>query len=267
MMTNYEFFDTKDDPESNRDLLYRENRLYVVSPYYADSDGKLIAELPDLGPCHNWDQRPCNLGIDHYRDRKTGPCFPILVIHCSTHNKGFTVYPPGYTPYGRCSLAPVGPDGELITEKRDAQRFRGTYFDAALDAANHCFWPCESTLNSLTARFCTQKRHLSRAGLLLGIQAGLHQRLREEMAQILAVPAQRLHDSAALMAAHPDCQNQGQAICMVLDSLQSSSCVFDRLADAGAQVCLWAPFNRWDSKLKTFRLSAYRSMRTRASPR
>jgi hypothetical protein len=161
----------------------------------------------------------------------------------------------------------VGPDGDLIAENRGVQRFRGTYFDAALDAANHCFWPCESTFNSLTPRFSTQKRHLSRAGLLLGIQAGLHQRLREEMAQILAVPAQRLHDSAALMAAHPDCQSQGQAICMVLDSLQSSSCAFDRLADAGAQVCLWPPLNRWDPQLKIFRLSAYRSMRTRASPR
>lgn len=266
-MTNDEHFDAKDDPESNRDFLIKQNRLYVVSPYYADGNGKLIPELPELGPCHNWDQRQCHLGIDHYRDRKTGPCFPILVIHCSTHNKGFTIYPPGYTPYGRYPLAPVGPDGELITEKRGAQRFRGTYFDAALDAANHCLWPCESTFNSLTPRFSTQKRHLTCAGLLLGIQAGLHQRLREEMAQILAVPAQRLHDSAALMAAHPDCQSQGQAICKVLDSLQSSSLVFDRLTDAGAQVCIWPPLNRWDPQLNIFRLSAYRSMRTRASPR
>ena len=266
-MTNAEHFNAKDDPESDRGLLIRQNRVYVVSPYYADRDGKLIPELPDWGPCHNWDQRACNLGIDHYRDRKTGPCFPILVLRCSTHNKGFTVYPPGYTPYGRHPLAPVGPDGELITEKRGAQRFAGTYFDAALDAANHCFWLCESTHNSLTPRLSTQKRHLSRAGLLLGIQAGLHQRLREEMAQILAVPAQRLYDSAALLAAHPDCQSQGQAICLVLDSLQSSRCVFDRLADAGAEVCLWPPLNRWDPQKKIFRLSAYRSMRTRASPR
>jgi hypothetical protein len=266
-MNNDQHFDAKDNPESIHHFLKKQNRLYVVSPYYANSDGKLIPELPDLGPCHNWDQRRCNLGIDHYRDRKTGPCFPILVIHCSTHNKGFTIYPPGHTPYGRDSLAPVGLDGDLITENRGAQRFTGTYFDAALDAANHCFWPCESTFNSLTPRFSTQKRHLSRAGLLLGIQAGLHQRLREEMAQILAVPAQRLHDSAALMAAHPDCQSQGQAICMVLDSLQSSSSVFDRLADAAAEVCLWAPLNRWDPQKKIFRLSAYRSMRTRASPR
>ena len=83
-MTNDEHFDAEDDPESNRDFLFKQNRLYVVSPYYADGDGKLIPELPELGPCHNWDQRPCHLGIDHYRDRKTGPCFPILVIHCSS---------------------------------------------------------------------------------------------------------------------------------------------------------------------------------------
>ncbi len=68
VMTNDQHFDAKDDSESKRDFLIKQNRLYVVSPYYADSDGKLIPELPDLGPCHNWDQRPCHLGIDHYRD-------------------------------------------------------------------------------------------------------------------------------------------------------------------------------------------------------
>lgn len=266
-MINDPYLGANDDPESHGDFLLKPHRLYVVSPYYADSDGKFIPELPGFGPCHHWDQRPCNLCIDHYRHRKTGPGFPILVIRCTTHKKGFTIYPPGYAPYGRQLLAPVGPDGNLITKKSGAQRFKETYFDAALDAANHCFWPCESTLNSLAPRYSTQKRHLSRAGLLLGIQPGLHPRLREEVAQMLAVPGQRLHDSAAFMAAHPDCQSQGKAICMVLDSLQPSPFLFDRLADAGCGVCLWPPLNRWDPQGKIFRLSPYRCIRTRASPR
>ncbi len=70
-MANDQHFGAKDDPESKRAFFIKQNRLYVSSPYYTDSDGKLIPELPDWGPCHNWDQRPCNLGIDHYRDRKT----------------------------------------------------------------------------------------------------------------------------------------------------------------------------------------------------
>ena len=266
-MANDQHFDAKDTLESKRDLLFKQNRLYVVSPYYADSDGKLVAELPIFGPCHHWDQRPCKLGIDHYRDRKTGPCFPILVIRCSTHKKGFTIYPPGYVPHGRQPLAPVAPDGHLITEKSGAQLFRGTYFDAALDAAVGHFWPCESTTGSLSARYCTQKRHLSRTLLLFGIQPGLHERLREETSQILVLPGQLLHDSAALLQAHPNYQNQGKAICHVLNALEPSTSLFERLADVGAGVCLWPALQLWDPQRKILRLSPYRSIRTRASPR
>ncbi len=266
-MTNDQHLGGKDDPDSKRDFLINQNRVYVVCAYYADSHGKLVAELPGFGPCHHWDQRPCKLCIDHYRARKTGPCFPILVIRCSTHKKGFTIYPPGYVPHGRQQLAPVAPDGHLITEKSGAQLFTGTYFDAALDAAVGHFWPCESTTGSLSARYCTQKRHLSRALLLLGIQPGLHQRLREETAHILAMPGQLLHDSAALIQTHPNYQNQGKAICHVLNALEPSTSLFERLADVGAGVCLWPALELWDSQRKIFRLSPYRSIRTRASPR
>jgi len=257
----------KDDPESKRDFSIRQNRVYVVSAYYADSEGKLIPELPDLGPCQHWDQRPCKLCIDHYRNRKSGPCFPISVIRCSTHQKGFTIYPPGFVPYARQQLAPVAPDGHLITTKSGAQLFTGTYFDAALDAAAGHFWPSESTSGSLSARYCTQKRHLSRALLLLGIQPGLHGRLREEAAQILAVAGQLLHDSAALIQAHPSYHHQGKAICHVLNALEPSASLFERLADVGAGVCLWPALQLWDPRRKILRLSPYRPIRTRASPR
>jgi hypothetical protein len=187
------------------------------------------------------------------------------VIRCSSHKIGFTIYPPGYVPHARQQLAPVAPDGHLITEKSGTQLFRGTYFDAALDAAVGHFWPCESATGSLSARYCTQKRHLSRALLLLGIQPGLHERLREETAQILAVPGQLLLDSA--IQAHANYQNQGQAICHVLNALEPSSSLFECLADAGAGICLWPALELWDPQRKIFRLSPYRSIRTRASPR
>jgi hypothetical protein len=266
-MTIDEHMGGKDDLESKRDFSVRENRVYVVSAYHADNEGNLIPELPDLGPCHHWDQRPCKLGIDHYRDRKSGPGFPISVIRCRTHQKGFTIYPPGFVPYARQPLTPVAPDGHLTTATSGAPLFTGTYFDAALDAAAGRFWPRESTSDSLSARYGTQKRHLSRALLLLGIQPGLHARLREEAAQILAVPGQLLHDSAALIQAHPNYHNQGKAICHVLDVLKPSASLFERLADAGAGVCLWPALQLWDPRQKILRLSPFRPIRTRASPR
>lgn len=34
------------------------------------------------------------------RDRTTGPCFPLVVPRCRTHNCAFTLYPPSHVPYG-----------------------------------------------------------------------------------------------------------------------------------------------------------------------
>jgi len=57
-----------------------QNRLYVISPYYPDDTGRLLPELPTTGPCHEWDGRACRICVDHERDRKTGPGFPIRVV-------------------------------------------------------------------------------------------------------------------------------------------------------------------------------------------
>ena len=57
-----------------------QTRLYVISPYYPDYTGKLLPDLPTIGPCQEWDDRACRICIDHDRDRKTGPGFPIRVV-------------------------------------------------------------------------------------------------------------------------------------------------------------------------------------------
>ena len=55
-------------------------RLYVISPYFADDSGRFLPETPSAGPCQQWDGRACEVRINHDRDRKTGPCFPIRVV-------------------------------------------------------------------------------------------------------------------------------------------------------------------------------------------
>jgi hypothetical protein len=50
----------------------------------------------------------CTINIHSYRDRKCGPGFKLAVFQCKSHVLTFTVYPPGWLPYGRRPL--VGDD-------------------------------------------------------------------------------------------------------------------------------------------------------------
>ena len=62
---------------------------------------------------------PCHIVVSHWRGRSTGPCFPICVAKCVTHNRAFTLYPPGQVPYGRVGVAPVALDGETLVRAPD----------------------------------------------------------------------------------------------------------------------------------------------------
>ena len=89
-------------------------RPFVVTPYLSNDDGELCPRMPAYGPCGMGDERACRLVLDHHRPRTTGPCFPLMVLRCTTHDLGFTLYPPGHVPYGRRAIAPVAADGSLV---------------------------------------------------------------------------------------------------------------------------------------------------------
>lgn len=81
----------------------------------------------------------CRTYRDGFRSRKTGPCFPIQIMGCRVHKRGFTVYPMGFDPYGRVRLAPVDAGGAMLeVPDQDAEvavvepacdvRWQGTIF-------------------------------------------------------------------------------------------------------------------------------------------
>ena len=104
-------------------------RPFLSAPYVADGQGLLgpvdgIRQCPfAVGP------EPCRLWRHGARLRKTGPRPAVQIFNCRTHATHFTVYPVGFTPYGRERIAPVGPDGEPARDAAGAsvEPWRGTF--------------------------------------------------------------------------------------------------------------------------------------------
>ncbi|MCP4755024.1 MAG: hypothetical protein GY866_29450 [Proteobacteria bacterium] len=187
-------------------------------------------------------------------------------MRCETHDIGFTLYPPAFAPYGRKPIAPVGPDGSLLVQSDSINPFEGTYFDAAIDARDKRPWPSQSLFGSLESRFRTQQRHMDRAALLLGIDSSIDERQREQIAHILSIPGQVLHDNAILIENQHSYSVMGDGICSVLNEIPLTSSIFMQLARSGAIAGVWPLPLLWDRNNDTYRRSTFQPLRTRASP-
>jgi len=213
------------------------------------------------------DGQPCKLSIHHERERKTGPCFPLWVMWCSTHQRSFTIYPPGHVPYGRKPLIIVATDGGRVLDlENGAERFRGTVFDAALDASLNKPWGDKAGVRGVWSPFSTQIHQIQRAAAILGLEPDIHDDQRHAIAQTLMLPSLLLHAGAACFAANSGYQKEGEAICSVLKALPETTSLFERLAETGFQTGLWpAPFFV-DPDHKWLRPSRFQHFRTRAPP-
>lgn len=222
--------------------------------------------LPTACPLHSTDDQDCRIRINHLRNRKTGPEFPLFVLVCKEHNIGFTLYPPGYYPHSRHTLAPVSPDGSLLVQQRDSHRFSGTLFDAPLDAAAGNVWQQESTENSLTPRLTTQNRHLERIARLFGIGEESAPRQQEEVSQILMVSGQLLHDSTVLLKNGCGTIKRGTIISRILDQIPVYMTIFERLVEVGAAAGLWTTPLFCSPRHLTLHKTPFHPVRTRGSP-
>lgn len=208
----------------------------------------------------------CRIVIDHYRDRKTGPGM-VLVVRCTVHKIGFTLYPIGYTPYGRSKIAPISPDGKMSIGLQGADRFSCTYFDAALDAAGSNAWRHDyQDLSPTVPPFVTQSLHLKKHCTWFGINPDSDAAQREAVIQLLNVPGQVLNDHMLRISEYPGYQNRGKAICSILEILHSGPSLFERLGALGSNVGFWPPLYLWDTQHSCLRKSQFQADRTRSSP-
>ena len=203
------------------------------------------------------------LCLDHLRTRKTGPCFALTVLRCLTHNRAFTLYPPGFVPYGRVAVAPVAPDGSAVVQAVvDAQAFAGTLFDAALDAAQGEAWPrqCEGGTDRWWGRQC---RHVDAALSICGVAPTLLAPAREAQAAALDVPTLLLLEHAAAIAAAPGYRSRGRAVRAVLDRVPAGPCPLQRVLAAGHLAGLWGPPLLWEPGIGRLRCLSFRGDGTR----
>ncbi len=62
---------------------------FATTNYEADEDGTLHAVLPSRCVYATGEQT-CAIFVDHYRKRKTGPCYPIAVVGAECMGGGAT---------------------------------------------------------------------------------------------------------------------------------------------------------------------------------
>lgn len=193
----------------------------------------------------------CSVGLDHRRARKTGPCVPVAVLACATHERRFTLYPCGHVPYGRESVAPVGLDGQALlttatvntttTAEDPCAPWRQTRFAAVLDAARGKAWPRDGPGSCWT----TQLRRLDELAALLGFEPAPPAAVGEKLARLLDVPRLRLIDDARRLARAVGFEERGGILVATLERASTGRCVLERVLACGALAGLWRPVQLW----------------------
>lgn len=218
--------------------------VFATAAYAADDSGVFRVVLP--ARCVRARTGPaCQVYVDHYRPRKTGPGYAVAVVGCRTHAEGrYTLYPPGHYRYGREAVVACAPTGELLRSVQDGgPRWSATLFAAGLEAVAGPSWPAGSPADDPRRRR-TQGRRLALAGALLGVGLGVTSRCRERIATRLGVATMTLRAAAADWAV--SWARRGRAIAAVLKALPVDARLLDRVLSAATVVAGWSAPQRWD---------------------
>jgi hypothetical protein len=184
--------------------------------------------------------------VDYYRERKTGPEFPIAVLACSTHDIGFTLYPSGHVPYGRERVVAVTPAGELVAPDaksngdKESAALEGTRFAGVADAAAGKLWPRAEP----GTRRATQQTRIDDAAKLFTIHGGAAA-VDAEVSRVIGVAHLRLRDSAELLAQTDDMVNQAKELMPLLCKSAEGARALERVLALGARAGLWGTVHFW----------------------
>lgn len=215
----------------------------------AGEDGAL-RPVKGIDRCpHDADGRPCRLSKQDWRERQTGPGFPVAILRCRTHGKYFTVYPTGFTPFGRQRTAPAPQAGEPGAACDERARWTGTLFEAAAQAAAGNIGVRDAGYDAPSKpRHSTQRRRVDRAARLLGLSAEIDEQSADTVAQALDLPGLDHRQARAEYGCAGTLRERGTAIMSALARIPVSPTLERRLLCAGVIVGLWGPPVLWDPR-------------------
>lgn len=238
----------------------RARRDFVVTPYLPDASGTLEPLRPALCAWKAPGEGACRLFEHHRRERKTGPCFPLVVLVCRGHGHAFTLYPPGHAPYQRRAVLRLGSDGSAVVgedEREALWEYESTLFEAALWARGGRAGARQSGVDPPPLWWSTQGRHLGLAARLVGVLRGQDGCDRDWLAETLAVDALLLHEQARLVETRPGYRTLGEAICRVLEALRGGALRARRLLLSGHLAGHWGEPLHWDAVRRSFLRSPF----------
>jgi hypothetical protein len=233
-----------------------------MTRYLAAEGGEFVAEVPARCVASTAaNGADCSITIHCRRIRKTGPSHPLAVARCKRHEVTFTLYPPGYVPYGRAAIAPIDGECQVLHEATDCAAgndspkqlaWNATIFRAALDGRAGLAWPRESCRDAFGS-WRTQGRWLAFIATWLGLTYGDDKQW--SYAGPLGVPTLTLREASAGYGSAKGYVARGRAVALVVDALSALTVTGRQLLDlllvAGFVAGLWGTALRWDARTET----------------
>lgn len=213
---------------------------FVQVAYRVDPNGAIVAALPSHCPA-GVTGAACRITAHDRRFRNQGPEHALVVARCQEHGRSFTLYPPGWVPYGRRALCRVTPAGYRVR----SDSAEGTILGAAEDAEAGRLWPRRGA-GPAPGVHRTQGRLLSCLSLLLGVSPALHERIREAIATCLGVPLLSLHDACRRYVSVRSWRERARVLMDVVRRIGARRQLPELWSRAGHLAGLWGRPSRWD---------------------
>lgn len=179
------------------------------------------------------DGSQCAVGRHDVRQRKSGPGHALVVCRCRAHGVFFTVYPPGYVPYGRVAVIAEDSEGRAI----GGEALGTTVFGAALEAS------ARTERRRMQRR--TMQRRLSVCAAMLGLWPALSEPVRDQIADALWLPRLAARASARVYGRARLLRERSALVLELLGRVPFARRRAGLLV-AGRLAGLWGRPSRWD---------------------
>ena len=236
------------------------SQSFFVIPYVNRDDVPVPKELPRQGPCHGSDARDCRISINHRRPRTTGPKHSIFVMKCKVHGAFFTIYPAGFARYQRQAVAHTAYGSSELRdapEERPLEPFEGSQFQAALDASEGRPWLREWVAGR-RKWWETQRRHLGKVLILLGLEPAMEQEKSLRIAEMLDLDHISIVEQKRKLMVQPGYRCRGHGVLTMLQAVAKRICPVERLLLAGHLAGLWGKPLWWDGEAGIIRAVPFR---------